>query len=49
MSTPEMEIVNSAEYDLWNDPDICNDPGCIIDGQGDPDPFIVEFPQVFTT
>lgn len=28
----------SAEYDLWNDPDICLDPCCIIDGQGDPIP-----------
>lgn len=28
----------SAEYDLWTDPDVCLDPGCIIDGQGDPTP-----------
>lgn len=35
----------SSEYDLWNDPDICLDECCIIDGQGDPDPVEPEFPQ----
>jgi hypothetical protein len=28
----------SAEGDLWTDPDVCLDEGCIIDGQGDPAP-----------
>lgn len=28
----------SAEYLLWTDPDICLDPCCLIDGQGDPTP-----------
>lgn len=32
----------SEEYDLWNDPDICLDTCCIIDGQGDPAPGVAE-------
>lgn len=28
----------SEEYELWNNPDICLDECCIIDGKGDPPP-----------